>query len=245
MDLDNSMTLDEFISRIPNLATRKSSEIVCFFAYYLEAIMGKTVIKPSDISECFLHLKIPPYSNIPQYLQNESRGQKAKFIKKTEGYVLSRSQSEAIAKEVSSNKEVSISTDLIDINIFSTSPKYILVIVEEMAKCYEIAAYNATLILMRKIIETLIIECFEKYGDSEVIKDAEDNFLFLNNLISRFITHDKWNVSRNLKNNLTSIKRKGDLSAHNRRFIAQKADLDKLSDEFRQLAQEMILIIGY
>jgi len=37
----------------------------------------------------------------------------------------------------------------------------------------------------------------------------------------------------------------GDLSAHNRRYIARKNDLDKLKDDLRIVLEELIHIIDY
>ena len=37
----------------------------------------------------------------------------------------------------------------------------------------------------------------------------------------------------------------GDLSAHNRRYIARKIDLDKLKDDLRIVLEELIHIIDY
>ena len=41
------------------------------------------------------------------------------------------------------------------------------------------------------------------------------------------------------------MKKYGDLSAHNRRFLAKKKDIDDFKFELRQCAQKIILMIDY
>lgn len=105
--------------------------------------------------------------------------------------------------------------------------------------------YDAVLVMMRKLIETLIIECFERYGIDGNIKDNNGQFFFLSDLIPRFVVADKWNVSRNLEAYIKKVKKYGDLSAHNRRFLAKKSDMNEFRFELRQVVQEIIMIIDY
>lgn len=76
--------------------------------------------------------------------------------------------------------------------------------------------------MMRKLIETLIIELFEFEGISEKIKNKDGYFLYLSDLIDKLQSEKKWNLSRNTQQSLPNIKKYGDLSAHNRRFSSKK-----------------------
>ena len=64
-------------------------------------------------------------------------------------------------------------------------------------------------------------------------------------LIPRFVAADKWNVSRNLETYIKTVKKYGDLSAHNRRFLAKRSDMNIFKFEMRQVVQEIIMIIDY
>lgn len=114
-----------------------------------------------------------------------------------------------------------------------------------MAQCYECGLYDATLVLMRKLIETLIIETFERFGVDALIKDVNGYFLFLSDLIPKYLGSSKWNTSRNLDKNIAKVKKYGDLSAHNRRYQAKQSDIDSFKFELRQVIQEMVLTIDY
>ena len=96
--------------------------------------------------------------------------------------------------------------------------------------------------MSRKLLETLIIECFEKHQITENIKNGDGNFLYLNDLITKFINQDKWSISRNTKDSLPRVKKFADLSAHNRRFNAKKGDIDQIKDDLRIIIEELIHI---
>lgn len=124
-------------------------------------------------------------------------------------------------------------------------PFYFKKIVEQMCACYDQKLYTACFAMIRKLIETLIIECFERYSIEEDIKDKNGEFFYLNILIDKYIVSKKWNASRNINNSFKQIKKYGDLSVHNRRFFATKTDIDNMKDEMRQSVQEIILTIDY
>lgn len=236
--------LELYIRRIPEFNTKTPSELIDYFAFYLQQICSQSYFSAAQIKECFTSLALQPYSNISSYLGKNS-GAKGKFIKQKNGYVLSRVTKERLADDVSEIIELPVSKELIDLSIFDGAPYYLKAIAKEMIHCYDGGQYNATLVLMRKLVETLIIECFERYGIDDQIKDPNGVFLFLSDLIPKYLASAKWNASRNINSSLTSVKKYGDLSAHNRRFLAKKGDIDIFKFELRQAIQEIILTIDY
>jgi anaerobic glycerol-3-phosphate dehydrogenase len=68
---------------------------------------------------------------------------------------------------------------------------------------------------------------------------------YLSDLIDIFKAEPAWNIGRNAKNSLPNLKKMGDLSAHNRRFIARKVDVDKLKDDLRIVLEEVLHIVDY
>lgn len=236
--------LEIFISRIPDFNQKSASELIDFFAFFLQKNNTQNSFTASQIKKCFDKLSLSPYSNISVYL-NRNTGSKGKYLKQKGGYSLSRSTKEQISLMVSEVIKRPVSYNLLDISIFEHTPYYLKQIAEEMIRCYDDGHYNATLVLMRKLIETLIIECFEKYNIDSSIKNTNGAFYYLSDLIPKYLTSTKWNASRNIKRSLEAIKKYGDLSAHNRRFLAKKSDIDNLRIELRQALQEIILTIAY
>lgn len=140
-------------------------------------------------------------------------------------------------------RKVHLASDaLFPLEIVKDSRTYIVKIAEQAAGCYDLGYYDASAVMLRRLLETLIIECFEAHGISSNIKNSEGNLLFLEDLITKFLEQDggKWNVGRNTKRALPNLKRVGDQSAHSRFFIAKKPDIDKMKDDVRTAIEELV-----
>lgn len=237
--------LNSFSLNIPKLNVRPVSELIPIFAYYMQEIKGLSSFSTADIVACFNELSIKPYSNVSSFLSAKAKGKNSIFLKQKTGYILSKQEKELLAKELSMPVDMPVSNALIDLSIVENTPYYIKGITKQMAQCYECGFYDATLVLMRKLLETLIIESFERFGIDSLIKDINGDFLYLSDLIPKYLSSQRWNASRNLNKNIVKVKKYGDLSAHNRRFQAKKSDIDDFKFELRQVLQEMVLIIDY
>ena len=200
--MDNK--LEGFIRKIPDFLKKTNSNMIVYFAYYWLYIENLQQVQPKQIEECYSVLCVKLYSNIPAYLCNHSKGKNAIFLKNKSGYTLERSLIDKIKNEISEEVDVVVTEELLPLDILDTAPYYIKLTAKQMNQCFECCLYDAVLVMMRKLIETLIIECFERYGIDGKIKDGNGQFFFLSDLIPRFITSDKWNISRNLETHIKS-----------------------------------------
>ena len=238
------LTIENYYNKIPNKETITTRELLIYLAYYLENNLQP--VSAANLKNCCLNLKIRPYSNIPAWLSDNSKGKNAILIKEKPGcYKLERKMYVKINEFITGEKNEVPSGELLPRNLIENAPFYIEKNINEMLLCYDNGLYSACLVMVRKLIETLIIECFEKYGIENEIKDANGDFLYLSKLIPCFLNASKWNASRNISKSMDKIKKYGDLSAHNRRFFAKKTDLLDLKTDLRQAIQELGLIIGY
>ncbi|NIM05764.1 MAG: DUF4145 domain-containing protein [Armatimonadetes bacterium] len=110
--------------------------------------------------------------------------------------------------------------------------------------CYEAGFYDACAIMIRRLVETLIIEVFEKIGKADIIKGTDGNFFMLPCLLDKLSAEESINLGREAKRVPGKIKKFGDRSAHNRRWNATKSDLDSLKDDTRLLVEELIHLSG-
>lgn len=244
MKNDTFNSINEFVERVPEFNKMTSGEMIPYFVYYLEQ-NGAHIITPKMIGECFYNLSVKPYSNISSYLRNKSLGKNAIFLKEKDGYSLLRSHRNAIEQALLIEIELKPTNNLIDLSLLNSTPYYIKRISEQMNCCYDHGLYDACLVIMRKLFETLIIECYERFSCASEIKDANGIFYYFSELILLFLQSKHWSVSRNFEKQIKTVKKYGDLSAHNRRFIAKKSDIDAIKFDLRQCLQEIILIIDY
>lgn len=239
--------LENFVEKITDFDKMSYAEQIQYFAYFLQYICENDSFTAKDIKQCFNELAMKPYSNIPALLSSKSKGRDCEYIfsKSEQGFTISRNLKKSLDEKIGTPTVANPTNDLVDLSLVEHAPYYIQKSVIQMAKCYDVGLYDAVLVLMRKIFETLIIETFERFGCDDQIKDKNGTFLFLSDLIPEYLNSNRWNPSRNINSSLIKIKKYGDLSAHNRRFLAKKTDIDSIKTDMRQSLQEIILNIDY
>ncbi len=130
---------------------------------------------------------------------------------------------------------------VIDAVLVKDTEIYLEKVVNQINGAYEHGWYDACAVLLRRLIETLIIEMYEAHQIDHKIKDSQGNFITLKHLIVQATQEKKWNLGRKGKH-LEALKALGDLSAHNRRFIAVRSDIEKLIPNIRIVVQELVTL---
>jgi hypothetical protein len=121
---------------------------------------------------------------------------------------------------------------------------YIERVVNQINGCYEKGWFDGCAVMMRRLVETLIIECYEHHQIDHRIKNASGDFLYLGDLVDKTLHETAWNLGRNTKQGLPKLKNIGDQSAHNRRYNAHREDVDKISTDFRVACEELLYVAG-
>ena len=119
---------------------------------------------------------------------------------------------------------------------------YLERLVHQINGSYANGWYDASAVMIRRLVETLIIEVFEKHAIASKIQNSSGDFFYLRDLIAELAAEKSWNLSRNTKASLPRLKDVGDMSAHSRRFIAQRQDIDKLINDLRVVVQELVAL---
>ena len=133
---------------------------------------------------------------------------------------------------------------VVPIALINGTRGYIERVAHQVNGCYDEGWYDACAVMVRRLLETLIIEAFEYHKIADKIKDGKGDFFFLSDLIKCTLSEPTWNLTRNTKNALPKLKDIGDKSAHSRRYHAVRNDLDKLLKEIRVVVQELIYLSG-
>lgn len=97
--------LKEFIKTVENFNKLKSSEQVDFLGHFFIYVKKQSFFAPSQIEKAFSELRLLPYSNVSQYLNDNSnkartKKKKIKFIKTKEGFHFLSSFEEEIKNKI-------------------------------------------------------------------------------------------------------------------------------------------------
>jgi hypothetical protein len=120
---------------------------------------------------------------------------------------------------------------------------YIAKVAEQINKSFDAQLYDCCAVMCRRLIETLIIEIYEKHGRAHEIRDG-NQYLGLNDMVSRLESDPSITVSRSAAQTLKGFKAIGDLSAHNRHWNARIGDIEPHRVGFRQLVEELLYRAG-
>lgn len=134
--------------------------------------------------------------------------------------------------------EIRDSGHILDPTIVAQGRWYLRPIAQQINTCYDHSCFDACLVLMRRLVETLIIEVFVAKNRENEILDANAFYYPFSTLIDTAIKKGI-GLSKNSKRFLPNIKNLGDSSAHNRMFIARRSDIENMRVNFRILVEEL------
>jgi hypothetical protein len=111
-----------------------------------------------------------------------------------------------------------------------------------MNGCFTSGWYDASAVMMRRLIEIAIIEAFEAHTIANKIKDVAGDYLQLSDLVRLTLAEPSWNLSRNAKKSLPQLRELGHKSAHGRYYSARKEDIESVRSDCRVVVEELLHI---
>jgi hypothetical protein len=130
-------------------------------------------------------------------------------------------------------------------SVVSTAPNYLQRILLQANGCYEQRWYDACSVMIRKLIESLIIEVYENHGKGDEVRKDGD-YLMLSGLIHHMLNIQKyWSLQRETKRELPELKKLGDRAAHNRRYQTTRQDIDQIRSGLRAAVDDLLHLAGF
>lgn len=130
---------------------------------------------------------------------------------------------------------------IIDTALVRGAPGNFVRVVDQINGTYERGWYDACAIMLRRLLEMLIIEAYVANGMKDKIKAQNGRFLRLNGLISRACHESSWALDDNGAI-LRKLSAMGNWSAHKRRYVANREDIDQHVSELRIVVQELVFL---
>jgi len=121
---------------------------------------------------------------------------------------------------------------------------YLVHIGRQMNGCFAMRWYDACAVMMRRLVETSIIEAYEVRGIQARIRNANGDYFQLTELVKHALAEPTFNLSRNTKGLLPQLRDVGHMSAHGRHFTAQQGDIEKVRLGCRVVVEEFLHIAG-
>ncbi|HTZ95484.1 MAG TPA: DUF4145 domain-containing protein [Terriglobales bacterium] len=112
-------------------------------------------------------------------------------------------------------------------------------VLDEANRCFAQGCPNACAAMLRRLVESLIIEAFESKAIEERIKDSSGEYLELKALIGKATSEPALKLTRNTRNALPHLKFLGDMSVHARRNLVRPDDLRGVRNDARVAIEEL------
>jgi hypothetical protein len=139
--------------------------------------------------------------------------------------------------------EVPEASQFLNEQVWKPTRGYIEKVCAQLNGAYHQGFFDCAAVMLRRVVETLIIEAYEHLGREAEIKN-DGNYQMLGGLVTAATGSGGLSLGREAKKGLNDIKKLGDRSAHNRKYNAKKSDLDGVQDALRITFEELANTAG-
>jgi hypothetical protein len=139
--------------------------------------------------------------------------------------------------------ELPTSDNMVPMALLLGTRGYLIKVAEQINKSFDTQLYDCCAVMCRRLIETLIIEVYEKHGRTQEIRDGLQ-YVGLNDMVGRLESDSSMSLSKPAMQTLKGFKAIGDLSAHNRHWNARLGDIEPYRIGFRQVVEELLYRAG-
>lgn len=233
------MTLEDFLKRVLNEKSTRVDQAVAVVWFY-QKFENVKEISLSEIVKILENLKYgkPNITNLrksfPRKLvlinQKDICSINSKYGKETDSYF------NGLLDIVEVDQSPSVfSQELLD----SINRSYIISILNQINTSYNIGNYDCVAVMVRRLMESLIIDVFILKGKTDEIKNG-NSFIMLEQLIKKFVGDKIVVLSRNMQKNMLKVKELGDRAAHDRNYITSVLDINDHKTIFRVTIDELL-----
>lgn len=149
----------------------------------------------------------------------------------------------AIYEELLARRKVPVSGHIVPPEWVAGTRTYLEQMVYQINAAYEYGMYDASAVLSRRLMESLIIEIYIHENRRHSIQ-SNGVFYMLDRLISHITSDMQVQLSRNAPGTMREVKQLGDTAAHDRTYITPQIDIDDVKARYRRLIQELLAKAG-
>jgi hypothetical protein len=129
--------------------------------------------------------------------------------------------------------------EYLTVEIVGGTRRYVENVMRQVNRSFQCECYDACGVMVRRLLETLIIEVFEKKGIADMIKDGGNYFMFTA-LVNKLIETPETPVGRTTKAALPKIAKVLNNCAHNRVFNVGPKQLQRYQTDIEIALTELV-----
>ena len=117
---------------------------------------------------------------------------------------------------------------------------YVCKVARQINVCFQNDCLDACGVMIRRLIETLIIEVFEKKGISDRITDANGNYILFKDLVNKLVSTQETPIGKTTRQKLPNIAVVLNNCAHSRAFNISRGQLMQYQTPIVIATQELV-----
>lgn len=240
------MKIEHFSTQF-NLVEKSEIEKVEYLAYFLLENKQEPEFTVSGISSLIFALGFAK----PNQTRLKGKVKKSKsFVNGTKSgqFRLSAKKLASLRSnhpDISESEEV-LSDDSIlpEILLQETKRPYLIKLAQQINASYENNLFDACTLIMRRLLEVLLIQCFEHSNIEADVMDGEGNYQNLKTLINKASSRTEIDLSNDVKKDMHNFRELGNLSAHRVKYNCRRDDIRKTKLEYRAIVEELLYAGG-
>lgn len=147
--------------------------------------------------------------------------------------------------DLSESEEIISDDSLLPEILFKEANRlYLLKVAQQINAAYENNLFDGCALMMRRLLEILLIHCFESAGIESQVQDAEGNYQNLKTLINHAKSKPEIKLSSGVKKDIDDFRELGNLSAHRVKYNCRRDDIRPLRLGYRAVIEELLYVSG-
>ena len=235
----------EHFSSFANLFNKTEIQKIEHLAFYLLENKKQSEFTVKGLSETMVDLGFaqPNVTRLKSSIKKSptfNKGTKADYFKLSVKAIKSLREQ---YPNLSESEEIMSDDSLLPEVLFNEARRqYLIKNAKQINAAYENNLFDACSLMMRRLLEILLIHCFEVKGIEDRVKDEEGNYQNLKTLINKAKTFTEVPLSNDAKKDIDSFRELGNLSAHRIKYNCRRDDIRVLRAEYRAIIEELLYV---
>jgi hypothetical protein len=237
----------EQFSNMASLANKNELEKVELLAFYFSENKEQNEFSVADMCSILVGLGFakPNATRLKGKIQKSSSfvksGKKDLFRLSVKKVLILRNG----FPDLSESEEIISDDSLLPEILFKEAKrKYLLKVAQQINATYENNLFDGCALMMRRLLEIILIHCFEAAGIEDQIKDNDGAYQNLKTLINKAKSKPEIKLSSDAKKDIDDFRELGNLSAHRVKYNCRRDDIRPLRLGFRAIVEELLYAAG-
>jgi hypothetical protein len=239
------MTRRDFIERIAKLDLTKAGQAIALLWFYRQS----QLFEERSVSELADDLRAEGLGrpNVTELKRDFKKSRMTVIGKRLGTFQINVKYLDELNKTYGSSfelREIPETSSILPVALIRGTRFYVEKITSQINGSYDYNFYDSCAVLLRRLMESLIIETFIHKKITNEIKSADGKFLRLDDLIQKICLYPTIHLGRSTPGIMKAIKQLGDTAAHDRTYITQRQDIDDIKQDARKVIQELLTLSG-